>query len=239
MLELNQPMHAYDVARLKGPLVVARRAQAGETVTTLDGVDRKLTPDMTVIADDAGPIGIAGVMGGTSTEVTVETVDVFLECAYFTPAGIRRTRKALGLSTEASYRFERGIDRWGGVEAMRRCIEIIGATAGGELAEAPVDLGPGPGNPPRIFLRPARAAQVLGAGVPTWYGKSTSSRKWPDSTATRNSQPICGRFAPELWSMRPSSRSRPKSAKGWRGRVCSRSRPFRLRPPTAAGACGC
>jgi len=166
MLELNQPMHAYDVARLRGPGVVARRAQAGETVTTLDGVDRKLTPDMTVIADDAGPIGVAGVMGGAATEVTAETVDVFLECAYFTPAGIRRTRKALGLSTEASYRFERGIDRWGGVEAMRRCIEIIGATAGGELAEPPVDLGPGPGNPPRIFLRPARAAQVLGVELP-------------------------------------------------------------------------
>jgi phenylalanyl-tRNA synthetase beta chain len=199
MLELNQPMHAYDVARLKGPSVVARRAQAGETVTTLDGVDRKLTPEMTVIADDAGPIGIAGVMGGTNTEVTAETVDVFLECAYFTPAGIRRTRKALGLSTEASYRFERGIDRWGGVEAMRRCIEIIGATAGGELAEAPADLGPGPGNPPRIFLRPARAAQVLGVELP-WHALESYLVA---IGATVVSKPEDGRIAVEVPSWRP------------------------------------
>ncbi|MEP7227470.1 MAG: phenylalanine--tRNA ligase subunit beta [Gemmatimonadales bacterium] len=166
MLELNQPMHAYDLARLRGPSVVPRRARDGETVVTLDGVERKLTPEMTVIADDGGAIGVAGVMGGAATEVTAETVDVFLECAYFTPPGIRRTRRALGLSTEASYRFERGIDRWGGVEALRRCIEIIGATAGGELAGAPVDVGPGPTNPPRIFLRPARAAQLLGVELP-------------------------------------------------------------------------
>ena len=168
MLELNQPMHAYDIAKLKGPSVIARQARSGETVTTLDGVSRTLAPGMTIIADDAGPIGVAGVMGGTTTEVSAETVDVFLECAYFTPALVRRTRRSLGLSTEASYRFERGIDRWGGVEAMRRCIQIIGATAGGALAEAPVDLGPGPSNPPRIFLRPSRVARVLGVDLP-WH----------------------------------------------------------------------
>ncbi|HEX6433746.1 MAG TPA: phenylalanine--tRNA ligase subunit beta [Gemmatimonadales bacterium] len=166
MLELNQPTHAYDVAKLRGPSVIARKARPGETLTTLDGVTRALAPDMTVIADDAGPIGVAGVMGGAETEVSAETVDVFLECAYFTPALVRRTRRALGLSTEASYRFERGIDRWGGVEALRRCIEIIGATAGGTLVEAPVDTGPGPGNPARIFLRPSRVNHVLGVDLP-------------------------------------------------------------------------
>jgi phenylalanyl-tRNA synthetase beta chain len=166
MLELNQPTHAYDVAKLRGPAVIARKARAGESITTLDGVTRALAPDMTVIADDAGPIGVAGVMGGAATEVSADTVDVFLECAYFTPALVRRTRRALGLSTEASYRFERGIDRWGGVEALRRCIEIIGATAGGELIEAPVDTGPGPANPSRIFLRPSRVNHVLGVDLP-------------------------------------------------------------------------
>src|SRR5215213_5112875 len=166
MLELNQPMHAYDIARLHGPSLVVHRAHAGEAVTTLDGVERKLTPEMTVIGDDAGVIGIAGVMGGSATEVTAETVDVCLECAYFTPAGIRRTRRILGLSTEASYRFERGIDRWGGVDALRRCIEIIGATAGGQLIGAPADVGPGPVNPPRIFLRAARVTQLLGVEMP-------------------------------------------------------------------------
>jgi len=166
MLELNQPMHAYDIARLQGPSVMARKARAGETITTLDGVARTLDPSMTIIADDAGPIGIAGVMGGASTEVSSDTVDVFLECAYFTPHLVRRTRRALNLSTDASYRFERGVDRWGGVEALRRCIEIIGLTAGGELVEAPLDLGPGPANPPRIFLRPSRVNRLLGIDLP-------------------------------------------------------------------------
>jgi phenylalanyl-tRNA synthetase beta chain len=168
MFELNQPMHAYDIAKLRGPSVIARRAAANESITTLDGVSRALHPSMTIIADDGGPIGVAGIMGGEATEVGTETVDVLLECAYFTPALVRRTRRALNLSTEASYRFERGIDRWGGAEALRRCIEIISVTAGGTLAEAPLDLGPGPSNPPRIFLRPSRVNRVLGVDLP-WH----------------------------------------------------------------------
>ena len=199
MLELNQPMHGYDIAKLTGPSVVARRARTGEAVTTLDGVHRKLTPEMTIIADEAGPIGVAGVMGGAATEVTAETVDVFLECAYFAPPGIRRARKALGLSTEASYRFERGVDRWGGVEAMRRCVEIIGATAGGVLAGAPVDVGPGPGNPPRIFLRPARVARVLGVELP-WQAIESYLVA---IGATVVSKPEDGRIAVEAPSWRP------------------------------------
>ena len=199
MLELNQPMHAYDIARLRGPSVVARAGRAGETVVTLDGVDRKLTPEMTVIADDGGAIGIAGVMGGSATEVTSETVDVFLECAYFTPAGIRRTRRNLGLTTEASYRFERGIDRWGGVEALRRCIEIIGATAGGELIGAPIDVGPGPGNPSRIFLRPSRVTQLLGVELP-WQSLESYLVA---VGATLVSKPEDGRIAVEAPSWRP------------------------------------
>jgi phenylalanyl-tRNA synthetase beta chain len=199
MLELNQPMHAYDVARLRGPGVIARRARAGESVTTLDGVERTLTPDMTVIADEAGAIGLAGIMGGATTEVTAHTVDLFLECAYFTPRDVRRTRRALGLSTEASYRFERGIDRWGGVDALRRCIEIVQATSGGELADAPVDLGPGPPNPPRIFLRPSRVTQVLGIELP---GHAVE-RYLTSIGATLVPKPDDGRIAVEVPSWRP------------------------------------
>lgn len=199
MLELNQPMHAYDIARLRGPSVVARQARPGEMVVTLDGVARTLAPGMTVIADDGGAIGVAGVMGGAATEVTAETVDVFLECAYFTPSGIRRTRRALGLSTEASYRFERGVDRWGGVESLRRCIEIVGATAGGELAGAPIDVGPGPANPPRIFLRPARVTQVLGVELP-WQALESYL---VSIGATLVSKPEDGRIAVEAPSWRP------------------------------------
>ena len=166
MLELNQPMHAYDIAKLRGPAVVVRRAVANDKLTTLDGISRTLDPSMTIIADAGGPIGVAGIMGGLATEVSAETVDVFLECAYFTPAEVRRTRRALNLSTEASYRFERGIDRWGGAEALRRCIDIIGVTAGGKLGDTPLDLGPGPANPPRIFLRPSRVDRLLGIELP-------------------------------------------------------------------------
>ena len=199
MLELNQPMHAYDVAKLRGPSVIARRARAGESITTLDGVARTLSEGMTVIADDNGPIGVAGVMGGADTEVGPETVDIFLECAYFTPALVRRTRRTLGLSTEASYRFERGIDRWGGAEAMRRCIEIIGATSGGTLAEAPLDLGPGPGNPARIFLRSNRVAQVLGIELPAHAVESYLIAVG----ATVVPKPEDGRMAVEPPSWRP------------------------------------
>ena len=162
MLELNQPMHAYDLATLKGPFLWVRRAKADEKLITLDGQARNLDGDMMVIADEATAIGIAGVMGAAHTEVKETTTDLVLEAAYFEPRSVRKTRSRLGLSTEASYRFERGADLWGQGDAMRRCIEIVLATAGGTLAEAPLDVWPQPANPPRIFLRHARLAQVLG-----------------------------------------------------------------------------
>ncbi|HEU5050465.1 MAG TPA: phenylalanine--tRNA ligase subunit beta [Gemmatimonadales bacterium] len=166
MLEFAQPMHAYDVARLHGPAVIARRGRKGERVTTLDGVERTVTPEMTVIADEAGAIGIGGVMGGAGTEVHDGTTDVFLECAWFEPSRLRKTRTALGLSTDASYRFERGVDLWNAGEPFRRCIELVLTLAGGTLAEAPVDLWPRVTHPPRIFLRLPRLAQVLGVELP-------------------------------------------------------------------------
>lgn len=164
MFELNQPMHPYDIAKLRGaaPEIIVRRAHLGETLVTLDDVERKLTVEMTMIADAAGSVGVAGVMGAAHVEVSETTTDVFLECAWFDPRGIRRTRRALNLSSEASYRFERGVDLWNGPEAIRRCIEIILATAGGTLVEPPVDLFPRVTHPLRIFLRPSRVARVLG-----------------------------------------------------------------------------
>lgn len=166
MFELNQPMHAYDARLLRRGALIVRRARTGERLVTLDGAERALDPEMIAIADPEGVIGLAGVMGGAGTEVSSETTDVLLEGAYWNPSRIRRTRRALGMSSEASYRFERGIDRWNGAEAIRRCTELVLATAGGELADAPVDLWPEPSHPPRIFLRPARVAQVLGVEVP-------------------------------------------------------------------------
>ncbi|HJS47306.1 MAG TPA: phenylalanine--tRNA ligase subunit beta, partial [Gemmatimonadales bacterium] len=166
MLELNRPMHAFDLARLRGPAVVVRRAREGEVLVTLDGERRALDPGMTVVADAAQAQAVGGVMGGRESEVGEATTDLFLECAWWLPSRIRPTRRALGLSTEASYRFERGVDPMNGAEAVRRCVELILATGGGEVRGEIVDLWPRQAFPPRIFLRPARVAQLLGIEVP-------------------------------------------------------------------------
>ncbi|MDQ2676684.1 MAG: phenylalanine--tRNA ligase subunit beta, partial [Actinomycetota bacterium] len=199
MLELNQPMHAYDAATLRGSALIVRRARAGERLVTLDDEERALDGEMVAIADAEGVIGLAGVMGGASTEVSVETRDVLLEAAFWDPPRIRRTRRALGMSTEASYRFERTIDRWAGGDAMRRCIELVLATGGGELADPPLDLWPEPSHPPRIFLRPARVAQVLGVEVP-W---NAIESYLVAIGATVVSKPDDGRIAVDVPGWRP------------------------------------
>jgi phenylalanyl-tRNA synthetase beta chain len=199
MFELNQPMHAYDLAKLRGGTLVVRRARAGERLVTLDDVERPLTPEMIAIADGERVIGLAGVMGGASTEVSAESRDLLLEAAVWDPSRIRRTRRDLNLSTEASYRFERGIDRWGGESAMRRCIELVLATAGGTLADAPLDLWPAPSHPPRIFLRPARVTQVLGVELP-W---AELERHLVAIGATVVSKPDDGRIAVDVPGWRP------------------------------------
>jgi phenylalanyl-tRNA synthetase beta chain len=199
MFELNQPMHAYDLAKLRGGTLVVRRARAGERLVTLDDVERPLTPEMIAIADGERVIGLAGVMGGASTEVSAESRDLLLEAAVWDPSRIRRTRRDLNLSTEASYRFERGIDRWGGESAMRRCVELVLATAGGTLADAPLDLWPAPSHPPRIFLRPARVTQVLGVELP-W---AELERHLVAIGATVVSKPDDGRIAVDVPGWRP------------------------------------
>lgn len=202
LMELGQPLHAYDLATLRGPAVIARRGVAGETVLTLDGTERTVDGDMTVIADEDGAIGIGGVMGGETTEVRSSTRDIFLECASFQPSRIRRTRSSLGLSTDASFRFERGVDRWAAPDALRRCLEIILATAGGTLDGDPVDVWPEPTNPPRIFLRPARVRQVLGEEIP-W---EALEQYLVAIGATVVSKPDDGRMAVDVPGWRPDLR---------------------------------
>ncbi len=165
LFELNQPLHAFDLAKLSGPAVVIRRARAGERIVTLDGVERTLTPEMTAICDAERPTIVAGVMGSAESEVTPATTDLVLECAYFQPTRVRRTRRALGLSSESSYRFERGIDLLGLPDALRRAVDVIVAVAGGELREPPLDLWPAPVQEQTIFLRPERVAHLLGTAV--------------------------------------------------------------------------
>jgi phenylalanyl-tRNA synthetase beta chain len=165
LFELNQPLHAFDRAQLAGPAVIVRRAAPGEQIVTLDGVTRSLTPDMTAICDAGRPTIVAGVMGSAASEVSAATTDLVLECAYFQPTRIRRTRRALGLASESSYRFERGIDMLGMPDALRRAIELIVAVAGGALREPPLDLWPEPRAATTLFLRPERVDALLGLAI--------------------------------------------------------------------------
>jgi len=166
LFEINQPMHAFDLAKLRGPAVVVRRAKPNEQIVTLDGVSRRLTAEMTAICDAERPQIVAGVMGSADSEVTASTTDIVLEAAYFQPTRIRRTRRALGLSSESSYRFERGIDILGLPDAIARAIDLIIAIAGGEVREPPLDLWPEPQKPRSVFLREARVSHLLGVTVP-------------------------------------------------------------------------
>ncbi len=170
--ELGQPTHAFDLGKLDletqlpQKTVVVRTAKPGESLVTLDGVTRTLSADMTIIADSIRPIAIAGVMGGRETEVSDETTDILVEVATFDPARTRRTRRAVGLSTDASHRFERGVDAALAPRALERVTKLIIHLAGGAGEAPPVDLYAG--DPPRapIVLRTARLARVLGIELP-------------------------------------------------------------------------
>ena len=166
MLELGQPMHAYDMDLLAEHRIVVRRGRAGEKLRTLDGVERALTPEMCVIADASRAVGIGGVMGGGDTEIRLASRNILLEAAWFDPISIRRTSKALGLRTEASMRFERGADSELPELASRRCAELIQQLAGGELLSGVVDIYPGRSEAPAITLQRAEFLRVMGADVP-------------------------------------------------------------------------
>jgi phenylalanyl-tRNA synthetase beta chain len=166
MLELGQPMHAYDLDLLAGRRIVARKARAGEKLRTLDGVERTLTAEMCVIADDVRSLGVGGVMGGGETEIRFASRNILLEAAWFDPVSIRRTSKALGLRTEASMRFERGADIEMAETASRRCAELIQQMCGGELLAGVVDVYPGQAPAPAIELTRKEFLRVMGADVP-------------------------------------------------------------------------
>ena len=162
MLEMGQPLHAFDYDRLAEGQIVVRTARDGETMATLDGVERQLSPEMLLICDAEKPVAIAGIMGGASSEVSAQTRHVFLESAYFDAGSIRRTSKALGLSTEASYRYERSIDPSQVTVALERASELLADLAGGEVVLGRIDLYPTPHVPKVITLRPARVNAILG-----------------------------------------------------------------------------
>jgi phenylalanyl-tRNA synthetase beta chain len=165
-LELGQPMHGFDLSRLAGAEIRVRRAKPGETITTLDGVERKLEPDMLVIADRDRAQAVAGVMGGAASEVSSATTMVAFESAYFKPASVRRTSKRLGLKTEASSRFERGADIGAQVAALQRALAMIEQIGAGRPVGAIIDCYAHLREPKRIHLRRARLMLVLGISVP-------------------------------------------------------------------------
>jgi phenylalanyl-tRNA synthetase beta chain len=162
MLEMGSPMHAYDLGKLEGSSLIVRRATEGETMRTLDGLDHEFDSQMLLICDTTVPHDIAGIMGGMHSSVTSDTTDILLECALFEPKSIRRTRRALGISTDASYRFERGVDPEGHLPAVKRALEVILATAGGEVDGPILEVLPRPWEASALKLRPARVEQVLG-----------------------------------------------------------------------------
>jgi phenylalanyl-tRNA synthetase beta chain len=166
MFELGQPLHAYDLDKLSGGKIVARRARAGEKMRTLDGAERTLTKDMCVIADGARAVGIAGVMGGAESEIGFASRNLLLEAAWFDPVSVRRASKALGLRTEASYRFERGADPEIAERASRRAAELIQQLAGGDILEGVMDVYPGRAAAPAIELSRQELLRVMGADVP-------------------------------------------------------------------------
>jgi phenylalanyl-tRNA synthetase beta chain len=165
MLELGQPLHAYDYDTLPEGRIVVRTAAEGEKLTTLDGIERTLTPEMLLICDAENPIGLAGIMGGGPTEVTHRTRHIFLESAHFDPGVIRRTSKALGLSTEASYRFERFVDPELTPLALERASELLADLAGGEVVLGRIDLYLHPTLPRTISLRSSRTNGILGTDL--------------------------------------------------------------------------
>jgi phenylalanyl-tRNA synthetase beta chain len=165
LLEYGQPMHAFDAAKLSGQRLEARLAGPGETLRTLDGQDRILVAEDVVIADAAGPQALGGVMGGDSSQVTALTKDLVLEAAVFPPQRVRRTSRRLGLSSESSQRFERGVDGHGLDEAMDRCAALILELAGGTLA-GPRLMAGGPGPLPEpVALDPERVNALLGTSL--------------------------------------------------------------------------
>ena len=165
MLELGQPLHAFDADTLEGHQIIVRRAELDETLTTLDGVERRLDPSTLLIADANRGVAIAGVMGGAETEISSGTTNVLLESANFDPLSIRKTSRAVGLTTEASYRFERGCDVEMARYACDRAAALIQQLAGGEIYHGVIDVYPRERKPIALGLRGGRIEGFLGAPV--------------------------------------------------------------------------
>jgi phenylalanyl-tRNA synthetase beta chain len=167
MLETGQPLHAFDLRKLGGNKIIVRRARNGERIVTIDNVDRELTSDMLVIADAGKPVAVAGVMGGADSEVGDGTATILLESANFDAVSVRRTSAALGLRTEASIRFEKGLHPELAANAVRRAMKLIVEHTGGRAAKGIVDAYPAKRSDTRVVVTRERVERVLGVDLST------------------------------------------------------------------------
>lgn len=165
LLEMGQPLHAFDYDRLQENRIVVKRARAGEVFTTLDGQTHTLDAENLMICDGQRSVALAGIMGGLNSEIFAGSKNVLIESAFFDPITIRRGSKKLGLSTEASYRFERGVDIEGAATALRRSMMLISRLAGGTVPKGVIDAYPRPHRRPKISLRVDKTNEFLGTSL--------------------------------------------------------------------------
>ena len=165
MLEYGQPIHAFDYRYVKGGKIIVRRAKDGESLTTLDGNVRNLNSSMLVIADETRAVGLAGIMGGENSEIVEDTVDVVFESANFNGTSIRRTALALGMRTEASAKFEKGLDILNTLPAVNRACELVELLGAGEVVDGTIDILNFVPHPTQLALRPEKINALLGTDI--------------------------------------------------------------------------
>jgi len=165
LMEMGHPLHAFDLQKLAGQKIIVKRAEKGTKFTTLDGQERLLDDEALVICDAQRPVALAGIMGGQNSEVQDDTTDILLESAYFLPSSIRRTARKLGLSTDSSYRFERGADIEGMMRSLNQCAKLIVELAGGQASKGVIDSYVTQHKKPQVSLRLKKIEAVLGVAV--------------------------------------------------------------------------
>lgn len=198
LMELGQPLHAFDLHLLAGGKIIVRRALPQEKLVTIDETEVTLTPHDLVIADAHGPVALAGVMGGLGSEVTGATTAVLIESAHFSPPSVRASSRRHGLASESSYRFERGVDPSGTVEAATRAAALMCQIAGGTAAQGEIDAYPHPVKPVHIKFRPARARALLGAEIADGEMRSILTRLGLDVAGKRSWKVTAPTFRPDL-----------------------------------------
>lgn len=167
MLETGQPMHAFDMRDIRGSKIIVRRAATGEKITTLDGKDHDLTSEMLVIADGEGPSCLAGIMGGLDSEIKDDTTEIFFECAKFKRDNVRKTARALGMRTESSARFERGVDIINVEHAMNRALSLVCELGCGDIVNGAIDRNNGLPEPRVLNVKASDICALVGVQVPT------------------------------------------------------------------------